>query len=305
MWLQTTQNGMFDISSNAIGEDGHGNIYMNGGYGAPTSGLSTFSNGSPIFGTDTLICRQPTAGYSSAANCFTARLGFCSPPTPVISATDALHWCGGDSVRLNAPLAHSYLWSSGDTISSVVVKTSGLYSVYISDTLGCYARSGIDTVRAYTIPLLHTDSLPTIGMGNGIAIVTASGGTPSYTYLWSNAQTTDTIRHLNAGWYRVTVTDHNGCQKSDSVYIRLLLGIEGMTESHITLYPNPSNGIFYIYTPIEAQIIIYDYAGQQLLKQNIIAGQNKIANEGLPAGIYAVEIKTNSGSYSSKINIDK
>ncbi len=45
------------------------------------------------------------------------------------------------------------------------------------------------------------------GGSNGSATVTASGGTLPYTYLWGNAQTTQTIFGLSAGTYTVTVTD--------------------------------------------------------------------------------------------------
>ncbi len=45
------------------------------------------------------------------------------------------------------------------------------------------------------------------GQCNGTAVVTPSGGTSPYTYLWSNGSTNDTITGLCAGTYSVTVTD--------------------------------------------------------------------------------------------------
>jgi hypothetical protein len=55
------------------------------------------------------------------------------------------------------------------------------------------------------------------GASDGTASVTASGGTPSYSYLWSNGQTTSAISGLPAGTYTVTVTDANGCTATGSV----------------------------------------------------------------------------------------
>ena len=54
------------------------------------------------------------------------------------------------------------------------------------------------------------------GAGDGSIIVTPTGGTTPYTYLWSNAATTSTISSLNAGSYTVTVTDANGCTTTSS-----------------------------------------------------------------------------------------
>src|SRR5690606_17280920 len=49
------------------------------------------------------------------------------------------------------------------------------------------------------------------GGNDGKLYVTANGGSTPYTYLWSNAATTDTLRNVVAGNYSVTITDANGC----------------------------------------------------------------------------------------------
>ena len=50
--------------------------------------------------------------------------------------------------------------------------------------------------------------------------MTASGGTPSYTYSWApSGATTATATNLVAGTYTVTVTDANACQKTATVNI--------------------------------------------------------------------------------------
>ena len=51
---------------------------------------------------------------------------------------------------------------------------------------------------------------------DGTALVTVSGGTSPYTYVWSDAQTTPTASGLCAGVYSVTVTDANGCDLTES-----------------------------------------------------------------------------------------
>ena len=62
-----------------------------------------------------------------------------------------------------------------------------------------------------TAPVITTNSLCS-GIGTGTASVTAGGGTPAYTYLWSpGGATTSSLTGLFPGNYSVTVSDSKGC----------------------------------------------------------------------------------------------
>ncbi|MBN2485253.1 MAG: T9SS type A sorting domain-containing protein [Bacteroidales bacterium] len=54
---------------------------------------------------------------------------------------------------------------------------------------------------------------------NGLTGLTVSGGTPAFSYNWSNGATSQSISNLSAGWYKVTVTDVHLCMAVDSVEI--------------------------------------------------------------------------------------
>lgn len=54
----------------------------------------------------------------------------------------------------------------------------------------------------------------------GSISASVSGGVGNYTFLWSTGATTDSVSHLPAGDYSVTVTDANGVTNTSSVTIR-------------------------------------------------------------------------------------
>jgi gliding motility-associated-like protein len=116
----------------------------------------------------------------------------------------------------------TYSWSSGGTGATENNLPAGNYNVTVTDANGCIS---IDTVAITQPPLLTSDinsstNVICNGNGDGIAIVTAGGGTPGYTYSWSPSGGTDaTATALSPNIYTVTVTDLNGCSAVDTVSI--------------------------------------------------------------------------------------
>uniref|UniRef100_UPI003A8D8877 SprB repeat-containing protein n=1 Tax=Flavobacterium alkalisoli TaxID=2602769 RepID=UPI003A8D8877 len=87
-------------------------------------------------------------------------------------------------------------------------------------TPSAYPTPNITTVTpcALTATISSQTNVACYGGSTGMLSVTASGGTPNYTYAWSNgstttntSSTTNSINFLTAGTYSVTITDGNGC----------------------------------------------------------------------------------------------
>jgi len=72
-----------------------------------------------------------------------------------------------------------------------------------------------EVLGAPTLELSFSANGPSCGESNGKLSVSVSGGTPPYTYLWTNYETTPTITGLTAGPYAVTVVDAAGCEYKD------------------------------------------------------------------------------------------
>jgi gliding motility-associated-like protein len=110
----------------------------------------------------------------------------------------------------------SYLWTGGPfplTTQNVSGLSAGTFTMLATDQNSCTAT----TVFTITQPPLLTVSISAVGSvscsggNNGFATAAPNGGTPGYTYNWSNAQTTATSNSLIAGSYTITVTDTKSC----------------------------------------------------------------------------------------------
>lgn len=116
----------------------------------------------------------------------------------------------------------SYLWNAPGSPTTAVVNNlpAGTYTVYVQDAYGCSDSAMVTITEPGQLNTSITGTDETCpGRGDGTALVTASGGTPPYTYLWSNTETIPAIDSLVPGTYTVTVTDANGCTALNSISI--------------------------------------------------------------------------------------
>ncbi|HUX94429.1 MAG TPA: choice-of-anchor X domain-containing protein [Bacteroidales bacterium] len=141
----------------------------------------------------------------------------CIPPaTPTITPSGPLTFCSGGSVTLTSSAGTTYLWSNGATTQSIVVSTSGSYSVQVTNAQGCQSASSAPatvTVNALPATPTITPGGPLIFCSGGSVNLTSSAGT---TYQWSNGATTQTINVNTSGSYTVRVTNAAGCQSAPS-----------------------------------------------------------------------------------------
>ncbi|MFI5195572.1 MAG: T9SS type A sorting domain-containing protein [Chitinophagales bacterium] len=113
----------------------------------------------------------------------------------------------------------NYLWSTGATSPSLSGLVMGSYNVTVTDALGCVAYSSAYINQLTTINVNTTPTPATCIANDGAIIGFGSGGTPPYTYLWSNGATTQSQTGLPASSLYLTVTDANGCIGNGYGYI--------------------------------------------------------------------------------------
>ncbi len=120
---------------------------------------------------------------------------------------------------------YSYAWSNNTNGSTANNLTAGAYNVTVTDANGCTTSGSINLTQPSA--MLNTPStsnyngygVSCFGGNNGSASANVIGGVSPYNYAWSNSGTGQTINNLNAGNYKVVVTDANGCVVGGNVTI--------------------------------------------------------------------------------------
>ncbi|MCB0431159.1 MAG: gliding motility-associated C-terminal domain-containing protein [Flavobacteriales bacterium] len=120
---------------------------------------------------------------------------------------------GSGTVTVSAGTGpYDYLWSNGKTTSTITGLTPGTYTVTTSSSDGCEDIQTINIIAPppLTLSLTPTD-IPCAGDNSGSITSDYGGGTPGYTYVWSNGATNSNVSNVGPGTYALTVTDANGC----------------------------------------------------------------------------------------------
>lgn len=145
----------------------------------------------------------------------------------------------------------SYFWNPNTTGSNGLFEDSlvnigeGTYSITLNDDNGCTANQTFNVVYPSELVFAPDQGLGhepaqcrvfSYQNGNGVVYASAIGGSPAYTYLWTNLSTGQTASSstwggLNPGDYEVTVTDNNNCILTGNVTVDSLTPIANFTVS--------------------------------------------------------------------------
>ena len=115
----------------------------------------------------------------------------------------------------------SYLWSDGQTTPTATGLAPGTYSVTVTGGAGCTDAATVEIEVETTLELeTSATAAGCASSSTGTATVdSVAGGTPPFSYLWSNGQTGQTATGLAAGEHNVTVTDALGCEAIETVVV--------------------------------------------------------------------------------------
>ncbi len=107
---------------------------------------------------------------------------------------------------------YTYMWSTGDVTASVNNLPAGTHCVTVQDDNTCSIDTclTVDQPAAIDVVMNVTDE-SCYGSCDGEITANVTGGSPGYTYSWSDSATSASNNNLCVGLYQLTVTDNQGC----------------------------------------------------------------------------------------------
>lgn len=190
----------------------------------------------PSGGTGSVATGLPAGSYTLTVTddngCIamdTTNPNITEPPIIVVSVTPNDVSCFGGSdgsasaVSFGGTPGYTYLWLPGATSGSTVNSlTAGNYTVEVTDANSCMQTAfySINEPTVLSAVISASTNVSCFGGNNGTATVSASGGTPFYTYNWlPTGGAGATATGLAIGTYTVTATDFEGCTATATVII--------------------------------------------------------------------------------------
>jgi gliding motility-associated-like protein len=159
----------------------------------------------------------------------------------------------------------TYLWSTGQTTSEIIINTVGTYAVTVTTSKGCVNSSNFKVIisEAATIEFTETSNFSD---PNSIT-VTIKDGIGDYQYKLDNGplQNSNVFNNVTLGHHMVTVVDLNGCRETTNEV--LVINAQKFFTPNNDTYFDTWN-IIGIETLPGSIIYIFDRYGKLLTKLN-------------------------------------
>jgi hypothetical protein len=230
-----------------------------------------------VIATDTNLCMVTDSIYIGQSSQISVDLSL-----------DSVSCYGGNDGSINMMILGGIMpydisWSHGDTVMNLIDLTQGTYIYELIDANGCMKK---DTISLNTPDSALTGSFEELAItckdsADARLTIHTSGGTKPYNYLWTGANSNDSIlNELAPGIYSVVISDANSCQwiGQHEVIEPHYMGINFIFDT--LLCPGDTNGIIHVQLNNGAPPYTYSWSNNSNLDSIINVG----------AGVYALTV---------------
>ncbi len=232
--------------------------------------------------------RLNAAGAVSMAKNFTATIANVS----CFNGTN-----GAIDLTVNSENIISFNWTNGSNGEDLTNLIAGTYKVEFEFIGGCKLWESFTIGQPDSIQISAQITEPTNSLFGSISL-NITGGTPDYTFNWNNSETSESIFNLASGIYEATITDNNGCKKTETFELinanqNNSAGLNESSDNNTSLYPNPCNGIAQLQWNNEQyeSLSLINEKGEIVLNESV-RFSNTFNFEGLSPGIYFIQLNS-------------
>jgi uncharacterized protein (TIGR02145 family) len=203
----------YHVSCNGA-SDAQLSVNVNGGVSPYTYQWSNSSITPNISGLDAGLYVVSVVDANSTL--ITAQFIATEPPVLQLQIFETDNECFGSangvvSVQASGGISpYTYLWDNSSNLNSITNLTSGFYNITVFDAQQCQmiGQGEVDEPAQILISSSVVD-VACNGDINGVIDISVSGGTPPFSYQWSNGSSVEDLGTIPAGTYTVTVIDGN------------------------------------------------------------------------------------------------
>ena len=235
--------------------------------------IATTAGSYTVTGTTSDGCSTTSSATSVTVN---------ANPVATVTNAGASVLCAGDSTTLSAPSGMSaYLWSNGETTSSITTSTAANYSVTVTNVDGCSATSAATAITASVIlaPMVTSNGPLAFCDGGSVSLAVPMGYS---SFMWNNGSGFSQITATTSGDYYAQVMNADGCSAtSDTVTVEVF-----------PTPPTPSIG----YTANDTVMTSSEATGNQwYFNGNMMPGETGQTLRPMNLGNYSVRIIDTNG----------
>jgi len=226
-----------------------------------------------------------TISSNGATDVFFAKYYTCTVGSPSVTVNNGTV-CAGQSFTMIPNGALSYTYSNGNAVVSPT--SNATYTVTGYDVYGCY-NTAVSSVSVNPLPVITVVSSNSV-LCNGQTATLTPGGAQSYTITGGVYIVTPTVTTT----YTITGTGTNGCENSTAFTqtVSACTGLDAMTvneKNNLTVFPNPSTGVFTLQFKAGAHISVLNVLGERIYTSNTTSEFHTIDLKDQANGIYFVQ----------------
>ncbi|RFC55909.1 T9SS type A sorting domain-containing protein [Brumimicrobium aurantiacum] len=233
---------------------------------------------------------------------------------PVVDLGGNYNICEGDSLELDAQNpTSSYIWNGTNIVSQTrIVFDSGIYTVQVTDTLGCIGI-GSTVVEVEESP--NISGVDVVQQSTGVTVFNVQNAQNGYTYDWdfgdgntiNNGASSVNHFYATSGTYNAMVTVSNNCGDTTITREVVITSTLGLTDDEngetLKVYPNPTSDLFTVElgNTKSANISIYNTTSELVEEFNDVIKNIKVDTRNWSRGVYLVHISSKTKKVIKKL----